>query len=330
MMASKSTSTTSPQTSTHQKLEDAKAPRRRHDPLLDSILDRILRGETAEAADALFHGLDAILAQSDDEAWRHFAKELVPQHPLRKLIHEDPLAERAYSKPRGYAGDAVLLDYIYGILDAKDRSPLARWLYDYCSRRYAIRAVRARRQIVASAIDSCAEKRPGDVRILSVACGHLREEAQVSRAIAKQHIRELVALDSDPKSLEVAKGASSCITTEHMSVRQLLTGKVDFGGGFDLIYSSGLYDYLDDRVAQRLTRSLFSMLAPGGSIMLCNFLPSTPDIGFIESFMDWDLLYRDRQEILSFANEIDPQEIGVKRYFEDAFRAIGYVQITKR
>src|SRR5215471_14831280 len=34
-------------------------------------------------------------------------------HPLHRMALEDPFTERAFSKPRGYAGDAVMLDYIY-------------------------------------------------------------------------------------------------------------------------------------------------------------------------------------------------------------------------
>jgi len=29
-------------------------------------------------------------------------------------VHADPLTYRAFSKPRGYAGDAVMMDHIYG------------------------------------------------------------------------------------------------------------------------------------------------------------------------------------------------------------------------
>ena len=31
------------------------------------------------------------------------------------LLHQDPFTYRAFAKPRGYAGDAVMMDYIYGL-----------------------------------------------------------------------------------------------------------------------------------------------------------------------------------------------------------------------
>ena len=313
-----------------------RGPQTREHPLriaatavLDTVLERIARGERGAALDALFAALDEIRDGLDELEWQNFAKDVVPRHPLAELIHADPLTRRAFAKPRGYAGDAVLLDYIYGILDASDEGPLSQLVHEYCSRRHAIRAVRARRHVVAHAIDRCTSAaHNGGARVLSVACGHLRE-AQISRAVVGNRVAELVALDSDEESLEVAESMSPCVTTRHMSVRRLLTGQVDLGS-FDFVYSSGLYDYLDDRVAQRLTRSLFGMLRPGGRLMLCNFLPTTPDIGFIESFMDWDLIYRKREEIEAFAAEIEPAEVVQSTYSEDAFASIGYLELRKR
>jgi len=52
------------------------------------------------------------------------------------MIHEDPFTGRAFRKPRGYAGDAELIDLIYGPeeLWAKPQaSPLGLNIYQYTS-----------------------------------------------------------------------------------------------------------------------------------------------------------------------------------------------------
>src|SRR5262245_58416888 len=36
------------------------------------------------------------------------------RHPLVHLVHQDPFTYRAFNKPRGYAGDAPMMDFIYG------------------------------------------------------------------------------------------------------------------------------------------------------------------------------------------------------------------------
>src|SRR5690242_11265267 len=48
-----------------------------------------------------------------EASWRRFIANEVRPHRVLKLAHQDPFLSRAYDKPRGYAGDAVLLDFIY-------------------------------------------------------------------------------------------------------------------------------------------------------------------------------------------------------------------------
>ncbi|HEX8036360.1 MAG TPA: hypothetical protein VF510_21050, partial [Ktedonobacterales bacterium] len=45
--------------------------------------------------------------------WQQFATETCREHPLHALVSQDPLTTRAFAKPRGYAGDAVMLDLVY-------------------------------------------------------------------------------------------------------------------------------------------------------------------------------------------------------------------------
>ena len=50
-----------------------------------------------------------------EEDWGEFARYVRENHELRQFLYQDPLTWRALDKPRGYAGDAVMMDYIYGI-----------------------------------------------------------------------------------------------------------------------------------------------------------------------------------------------------------------------
>lgn len=65
------------------------------------------------ALDGLF---DHLLARrrEDPESRPENAQRCL-SHFLRGLLHQDPFTYRAFSKPRGYAGDAVMTDYIYGL-----------------------------------------------------------------------------------------------------------------------------------------------------------------------------------------------------------------------
>ena len=79
------------------------------------------------------------------------------------------------------------------------------------------------------------------------------------------------------------------VTTVHAPIRDVIAGRYKVSD-FDLIYSAGLYDYLEPAVAERLTTLLWRGLNPGGQIVLTNFLEGTKDRGWMEALMDWWLI----------------------------------------
>ena len=70
----------------------------------------------------------------------------------------------------------------------------------------------------------------------------------------------------------------------------------DFGPQ-DIIYSSGLCDYLDQRLMTALIERCHSQLAPGGALVIGNFTPANPDRQFMDNIMYWRLIHRDEQEM---------------------------------
>ncbi len=151
-------------------------------------------------------------------------------------------------------------------------------------------------------------------------------------ALKEDRIGRLLAVDQDATSLAAVDGyrtsISEVIETSLNTVRAILAGKADLGR-FDLIYAAGLYDYLDARVAARLTRVLFDHLDPGGRLLIPNFLWGVPEEAYMEVFMDWYLLYRTRDEIEKFAEEIPPATVRGSTYSEDGTGVIGYLEVER-
>jgi hypothetical protein len=259
------------------------------------------------------------------EQWRAICGSAALQ-PVRSILHQDPHVLRAHAKPRRYAGDAVLLDYIYGCAPLPDRTTqLGRAIYLWAVENSpAFRSVRLRRWILAQHLNATAAKRPNS-RVLALACGHLRE-VQLSAAVVGGALSELVAMDQDPLSLDVVR--CNCIGLPvrclQATVGDVLKGRLDTGE-FDLIYAAGLYDYLPDAIARPLTAALASRLAPGGELLIANF-QHFRDAGYMEAIMDWFLLYRTEADLLSLVRDVRNSHV---RTWTDSEDVVAYLSLTR-
>jgi hypothetical protein len=267
---------------------------------MDEGLRCLERNEPFRAFDILCRALclarDEALAAGESDALR----ELAQAHPLFEVCMEDPFTRRAYAKPRGYAGDAVMLDYVYSGAAPEGTSVMGERVFRATTNVPTALSIRYRRSYLAALLDDFATRIDG-CRILSVAAGHCRELdlSLLSRLGGDSGIRaELVALDQDRASLEtVARDYGGLpVTTVAGSVRDLIRGTRDLGE-FDLIYSAGLFDYLSDAAAKALLSRLATMLRPAGSLVVGNFVPAFSGRGYLESFMDWRLLLRAPEDL---------------------------------
>jgi SAM-dependent methyltransferase len=251
------------------------------------------------------------------------------RHPLHTLLLESPFTRRAYEKPRGYAGDAVLMDLIYGVASAgDDLTPLGGMLYGYEFDSPCFQSVRTRRALLASEIDSIAAFVPNP-RVLSVASGHLRE-IEWSRA-ARAGAVSITAIDQDRNSLDCIERdyGRYQVTTVPGSIGDLLRRSVRFAD-IDLVYAAGLYDYLDDDLGRALTTALFRTLRPGGRLLIANFTPATHDAAYMETFMDWRLVYRTAAEVRRLAGGIGAADIAAIDQFCDENRHVAYMRVVKQ
>src|SRR5215472_7964608 len=83
--------------------------------------------DVAETMAGLFFVLNGMRPYVSESTWKQFATKECRQHPLMQLLQHDPLTYRAFSKPRGYAGDAVMMDMVYAAEDGYDL-PILRGL----------------------------------------------------------------------------------------------------------------------------------------------------------------------------------------------------------
>lgn len=251
------------------------------------------------------------------------------QHPLAKVFLQEPITKHSYQKPRGYSGDAVLIDYLYGLKAyPASISYVGRELHHQLSNAGSSRAVRWRVHHIASLISSASEKANQKIDIFSVASGHLRELAYLEDAESK--INRLVCLDQDDQCNEEVRANynhHAFLEIIDQSINHVLKRKME-GQAFNLVYSTGLFDYLNDKVASRMLEILYGNLKPGGTMIIPNFLKGIPEKAYMETFMKWNLIYRDEEDMVRLCAPLNLPVHKIKLY-RDPMERVVYLKIEK-
>ncbi len=82
--------------------------------------------------------------------------------------------------------------------------------------------------------------------------------------------------------------------------------------GYDLVYCAGLFDYLSQRVCKRMVELFRTMLKPGGVVIVTNVATSNPRKAWMEYVMEWNLIYRDENEMMDLVPEgLNPKDTKV-------------------
>jgi extracellular factor (EF) 3-hydroxypalmitic acid methyl ester biosynthesis protein len=237
---------------------------------------------------------------------------------LHSLLMSCPFMHRIYSKPLGYAGDYEMMNMIWRNA-AEGGSLFAKVLTLYILDQAPARSVRNRIEFMTRRIleETLRVSLSGQMaRIFSLGCGPAREVQNfLPHSLAER--AEFQLLDFNRETLDYTGGRMEEVKRKHhrttpitllkKSVYYLLkeASKPAQNGedAFDLIYSSGLYDYLNDRVSRSLNTHLYEQLRPGGALIISNFDASNPIQNLMEYAFEWFLLHRDSRQMLAMAPE---------------------------
>jgi SAM-dependent methyltransferase len=245
------------------------------------------------------------------------ARDTLRQHRLHRTLMRDPYLAHAFAKPRGYAGDAGLIDLIYDQTPPEGTCELGQQLFGITTAFPVSQAVRERLDHASTTLE---EKIRSGASVLALACGHLRE----ADGLVGEDLSRLVAVDQDPVSIDRIRGLhGDAIATREANVLSYLRAAARDGERFDFIYTLGLTDYFDDRAMSLLHHLMHRCLNPGGSILLANFLPDHIAVGWMDAVTDWQLIYRDETELHSFAAEIEMES----RTWRDSTQSIAWCEM---
>jgi extracellular factor (EF) 3-hydroxypalmitic acid methyl ester biosynthesis protein len=257
----------------------------------------------------LFH------AYSDSEKWPEVKKALL-DHPVHQRLMEDPYSRHAASQPRGYPGDALLIDLIYDQQLTDEVTPIGAELFSQSIAWQASEGVRQRRVFAQGMVE---DAHKAGQAICVLACGHFRE----GDPLIGKDCTNITAVDQDPLSLERVRQNHPTINACEANVIRFLRQAAQDGHRFDLIYTLGLTDYLDDRAMALLHGLMKQCLAPGGRIVVANFLPDHLAKGWMDAVMNWQLIYRSEDDLAGFASEIGL----IPRTWTDSTGSIAYCEM---
>jgi extracellular factor (EF) 3-hydroxypalmitic acid methyl ester biosynthesis protein len=293
---------------------------------------------------AHLHEMSKSLDERAVELGRSYASSM-----LMPLLMACPLQRRAYEKPLGYAGDYRMMELCFAD-ELKGDSLFGRFLFSIARNYTLVRTVVAREVVMREAVHAAARADgKGPVRVLALAAGPAIELRRFLEEVGPLHRPvELILLDQDRAAHEAAHMHLTRILLEqhrgmlpvtvrclHFSVRQLIRPEtIDEQrvraelGDLDLVYSAGLYDYLPDPVAARLTQQLYGRLRQGGRLLVGN-LVETPDSSWIMDYvLGWSLRYRDDAAMLRLSHRLAPAplDVGIKR---DTTGRCVFLDVTK-
>ena len=179
---------------------------------------------------------------------------------------------RARTWPHGYQGDYEILDFHYRNVPVSQGVGL--YLERYLLKSALAVAVRERKELLKDALKAelRAREKP---HILDIACGPCREIFELSEDFQRSGA-SVICIDHDEEALSYAKNqlAPTGLQMDRIAFIKYNAMKMvnheknvkEFGMQ-DVIYSVGLFDYLNDEVLVRLLRSLYELLLPGGKLI---------------------------------------------------------------
>jgi CheY-like chemotaxis protein/SAM-dependent methyltransferase len=231
---------------------------------------------------------------------------------LPLLRDPSEINRRIYDKPLGYPGDYSVMNYLYDYHGDKaylGESSYEKLINNYtCSISISV-ATNARKDFLKEMILETMKQNKKNC-IVSIGSGPARELLETLEEDRLSNEVEFKCLDMESEALGYVRSALEgiapakrrllAISYIHRDITALLRDvnlKKELRGG-QLIYVSGVYDYLSDRMAQRLVEELFSLLEPNGRLIICNISSEHHRLrAYYEFFGNWTLVYRTKKEM---------------------------------
>ncbi len=302
---------------------------------VDEIIMELTDGATPAWRTLLMEGNDLVLPVHHNKAARGVLKQYTERVITRKLTGGNTWA-RSYFKPMGYPGDFRIMNYMYdGVPEGDGMHAKFLHMLGVVAGRPIVTRMHALADLILNHANE-AQNGQTNFKIMSIGSGPARElEPLVKTSGGLSWHATLV--DQEPEALNYALdkaanlGAAGALKVSalNISFRDMLNASSlrSHLVEQDIIYSSGLVDYLNPLLAMRFVRRMFDYLKPGGKLIIGNVNNlRTGTLWPMEYILDWTLYFRNEMEMRAMANETPEATVSIE---SDPLNAIYFLVVEK-
>ena len=253
---------------------------------------------------------------------------------LYEFITQSTIASRALTKPMGYPGDYIMLQYLY---DNKVRSETEIGCYfdKFFFEDTLAKAVVNRVQTMSQYIEKFIEDSPkSELHILDIASGSgfdlipIAKKKQSKKIFFHCFDQEIASLWFAKNNLESLNNNVSFIFYKE-DIRHFFKKK-ESSQTFDLVYNIGLADYLPDKILKVFMQESIDALNPGGQFILAHkdfekFQPEHPSWLY-----DWQFIKRNFSDYINFVNNNLTNFSHFETFFESDLKVIYFGKFIRQ
>jgi extracellular factor (EF) 3-hydroxypalmitic acid methyl ester biosynthesis protein len=272
--------------------------------------------------DFYFNQFDNFFSQFDKESLKTFQDffrvELLP------ILSKPEINNYIFTKPLGYAGDYIMMNFIYDYYNKfYGKTSFYKLINFYTCFIPVSQSNLKREEYIKSILKEHFKNKEN--RISSIGCGPARELIELLREGVENHEITFNLFDFEKRAIDFIKQELNKIKkkipeklkinfiNEHVInifLKKELKEKLN---NQNLIYCIGVFDYLSSRISQRLVKSLYNLLAHHGKLIICNIsLEKSSHRSYYEFLGGWEMFHRSEQELLFWAERLKI----TKDYFE--------------
>lgn len=219
--------------------------------------------------------------------------------PIRELGARSPLMRRLQTWPRGYPGDFETIESICSAANRVAPADIMAFVFEEFALRCAPAQQHRNKVYEQARLLMETFRTEAEPRVLSIASGPSHDVRSVAHLLGSSG--KLILNDADPDALEFARQHLRSVE----SICEYVPGnifraykKIAAKGACDLVLAGGLFDYLNDRLAERLIQIVLEHLVkPGGRFFFTNIGRGNPYRILMEYILDWPLIERDTKDI---------------------------------